>query len=102
FQTSYIPDTTIDGETRGFYAITFDITEIKESEIELAKVAHRLKLITDNLPAMISYIDAGRVFRFNNSAYEKWLGRPLAEITGHRVSELYDATTYQLIEPQID
>ncbi|MGH8106373.1 MAG: diguanylate cyclase domain-containing protein, partial [Arenimonas sp.] len=102
FQTTYIPDMAADGKVGGFYAITFDITEIKESQLELAEISNRLKLITDNMPAMISYIDAEKVFRFNNSAYEKWLDRPLESITGHRVSELYDAETYQLIEPYLD
>lgn len=102
FQTSFIPDLGSDGKIGGFYAITFDITQIKESQLGLAEISKRMKLITDNMPAMISYIDAEKVFRFNNSAYEKWLGRPLERITGHAISELYDAETYQFIEPYLD
>ncbi len=102
FQTTYIPDIAADERVTGFYAITFDITDIKQSQLELTEISNRLRLITDNMPALISYIDADRIFRFNNSAYEKWLDRPLESITGHRVSELYDAATYQLVEPYLD
>ena len=44
-----------------------------------------LRLITDNMPALISYIDRERRFRFNNATYSAWLGKPLDEITGRRV-----------------
>jgi diguanylate cyclase (GGDEF)-like protein/PAS domain S-box-containing protein len=101
FQTSYVPDVDASDEVTGFYAITFDITEVKQSQVALAGVSRRLKLITDNMPALISYIDAAGVFRFNNSAYEAWLGRPLATITGSHVSQVYDADTYRQIQPQI-
>lgn len=99
FQTSYVPDAGTDGTVRGFYAITFDITDVKETQLQLAEISNQLKLITDNMPALISYIDADGVFRFNNSAYEKWLGRPLSEITGHAVAEVYDAPTLAQIQP---
>lgn len=99
FQTSYVPDAGTDGTVRGFYAITFDITDVKESQLKLAEISNQLSLITDNMPALISYIDDDGVFRFNNSAYEKWLGRPLKEITGHPIAEVYDAATLAQIQP---
>jgi diguanylate cyclase (GGDEF)-like protein/PAS domain S-box-containing protein len=58
-----------------------------------------LRLIADNLPALISYIDADRVFRFNNIGYERWLGRPLSEITGLPVAEVYGEDAFAQIDP---
>ncbi len=102
FQTSYIPDIAADGRLVGFYAVTFDITKFKDAELELAALARRLQMITDHMPVLISYIDSKRSFRFNNAEYAVWLDRPLEQITGHRIDEVYDAETCALIEPYLD
>lgn len=101
-QGTYVPDRAPDGAVRGFYAMAFDVTARREAEMRLEASERRLRLITDNMPALISYIDADRVFRFNNSTYEAWLRRPLAEITGRPVAEVYDAATFALVAPWID
>lgn len=90
------------GRFAGFRGAVQDITERRYAEQALRASEHRLRLIADNLPALISYIDSQRVFRFNNSAYSEWIGRPLAEITGRLVADVYDERTYRLIEPHID
>ncbi|MGQ0799082.1 MAG: PAS domain-containing protein [Pseudomarimonas sp.] len=102
FQSNYVPDIDGNGNVRGFYAMTFDITPHKDAELRLAAGERRLRLITDNLPVLIAYIDTERTFRFNNSTYEKWLQRPLDEITGRRLSEVYSVDTYAEIEPFIE
>ena len=89
------------GVFEGYRGVVQDVTAQHNAEKALRFNEQRLRSITENIPAMISYIDSDGVFRFNNSAYEKWLRRPLADITGHHVSDLYDAETYQLIEPYI-
>jgi diguanylate cyclase (GGDEF)-like protein/PAS domain S-box-containing protein len=90
------------GKFAGFRGAVQDITEKKVAERALRDSEHRLRLVTDNTPALISYIDTQRIFRFNNSTYAQWLGRPLTEITGRPVADVYDATTYRMIEPHID
>ncbi len=102
FQSNYIPDIGGDGEVRGFYAMTFDITAHVDAQMRLAAGERRLRLITDNLPVLISYIDVERIFRFNNSTYEKWLQRPLDEITGRSVAEVYTPETFEEVEPYLD
>ncbi|MGH8029118.1 MAG: diguanylate cyclase domain-containing protein, partial [Arenimonas sp.] len=102
FQTSYIPDISASGRGVGFYAVTFDITKVKESELALAVAERRMRLITDNVPALIAYIDADRRFRFNNQVYSDWLRRPLDEITGQRVADVYDAETFAKISPHLE
>ena len=96
-----LPRFNATGIFEGYRGVVQDVTAQRDAEKALRFNEQRLRSITDNIPAMISYIDADGIFRFNNSAYEKWLDRPLADITGHPVSEIYDTETYQLIEPYI-
>ncbi len=81
-RTDYVPDFDAAGNVLGFYAFTNDVTERRASELRLAESEKRLVTITDNMPAMICYIDRTRCFRFANLAFEKWFKRPLAEIIG--------------------
>lgn len=69
---------------------------------EAARSEARLRLITDNVPALISRIGRDRRFRFNNKAYEHWLERPLHEITGERLDRIYTAEQYAQIAPHLD
>ena len=102
YRSIYVPDVGPDGGVRGFYAMMFDITDLTTGRMRLAASEARLRLITDNLPVFISYIDRERRFRFNNATYAQWLGRPLEEITGQLVEEVFDAQSYPLIRPNLD
>lgn len=59
----------------------------------------RLSLITDALPALISYVDSDRYYRFNNKAYRNWFGR---DATGRHIEEVLGAKAYQIIAPHVD
>ena len=55
---------------------------------EALKNENELRLITDQLPTLISYIDTeGRYIRVNRT-YERWLGKSAREIVGKRVSDV--------------
>jgi PAS domain-containing protein len=49
----------------------------------------QLWLITNAVPALISYIDADLRYRFNNRTYESWFGLPVAEISGRHVRDVW-------------
>jgi diguanylate cyclase (GGDEF)-like protein/PAS domain S-box-containing protein len=102
YRSVYVPDVGPDGGVRGFYAMIFDITDLKASKMRLADSEARLRLITDNLPVYISYIDRERRFRFNNAPYARFLGRPLEQITGERVEDVAAGQSYEQIRPSLD
>lgn len=88
FFVTYVPDVGDDGVVLGIYAFAHDITQRKEAELLLAESEKRLLLITDNLPAMVCYVDETRRFRFANRAFEGWFGRPLDQIIGQPFDRL--------------
>ncbi len=82
FFLSYVPDFDGDGSVKGVYSFAQDVTERKLAELKRIESEKRLVTITDNLPAMICYVDQAGTFGFANRAFEKWLSRPLDQIIG--------------------
>ncbi|PHR81091.1 MAG: hybrid sensor histidine kinase/response regulator [Colwellia sp.] len=64
-----------------------DITERHRYAESLKKSENWLRLITDNVPAMIAYVGADLKFQFTNQVYMDWYG--------HSVSELYKLEEHQ-------
>jgi PAS domain S-box-containing protein len=60
-----------------------------------------LALIIDNLPVLISYVDAEGRYRLNNRAYEQWFNRPRSEITGRLMSEVMGAEAWKKVAPRM-
>ncbi|MHC5753729.1 PAS domain-containing sensor histidine kinase [Nostoc sp.] len=75
---------------------------LQQSEAELRSREQELRLITDALPALISYVDANRCYQFINRTHEVWFSRNRDEILGKSVHELLGETVYQRVEPSIN
>jgi len=48
----------------------------------------RLRLITDNLPVLIAYVDRDRRFRFGNATFERWFGVAPERLVGMSIAQL--------------
>jgi diguanylate cyclase (GGDEF)-like protein/PAS domain S-box-containing protein len=99
FLHDLIPETEVDGTVTGFYSMVLDITARKAAELREQASQKLLRSVTDNLPALVCYIDADERFQFNNQPYEKWFGRPLAQITGQRVADLMSPADFAIHQP---
>ena len=75
---------------------------VRERTAELADSESRLRLITDSLPALISYVDASLIYRFNNKAYEEWFGRPTSEIIGRHIRDVVGVSAYERTLPRLN
>jgi diguanylate cyclase (GGDEF)-like protein/PAS domain S-box-containing protein len=62
----------------------------------------QLRQITDNMPAMISYLDAGHRFRFANRAHEEWLGIEAQSLIGHTPCRVEGQSGYAAIRQHIE
>ena len=95
FMAHLVPDRGDDGSTRGFYVMTFDVTDVRMAEVSRARSEQRLRQITDNLPVLISYVDSQQRLAFANATFKSWLGvetegmigRPMCEVVGTETFE---------------
>jgi diguanylate cyclase (GGDEF)-like protein/PAS domain S-box-containing protein len=62
---------------------------LQERATALQASRERLRQITDNIPAMISYLDIDQRFRFANRLYLDWLGTDPADLLGRSLREFY-------------
>ncbi|UXI69061.1 sensor domain-containing protein [Tahibacter amnicola] len=60
----------VDGEIAGFAGSVEDVTARQHAEQSLRRSEQRLRTITNALPAMVAYVDAGWRFVFANARYE--------------------------------
>jgi diguanylate cyclase (GGDEF)-like protein/PAS domain S-box-containing protein len=78
------------------------MAEREEAESGRAASERRLRLITDNLPVLISYIDRAHCFRFGNATYDKWFGVAPDQMVGMSVATLLGAQTAAEIHPHLE
>lgn len=74
----------------------------KKSETKLQQSEARLRLTTDALPALVSYVDNRQCYRFVNQAYEDWFAHPRTEIIGRSISQLLGEADYLKIKQYIE
>lgn len=95
----YLPDRGPDAHIRGVVVMGNDITERKQAEEAVRRSEEQLRLITDRLPAFVSYIDREGRYQFVNRTYETWYGLKTSELRGKRRRDFTTEETAQLAEP---
>src|SRR5215204_2718442 len=60
-----------------------------------------LRRVLDAIPAPVSYVDRGVRFRYNNRAYDAWIGRPHEELYGTLVREALGEKAYAEVLPHM-
>lgn len=62
----------------------------------------RIRLVTDALPVLISYVDAEQRYRYVNKTYEEWFGRSRAEVVGQRLVDVLGRPGYDAIRHHVE
>ena len=85
----------------GFVVTYTDITERSRNAAALRESERRLRLITDAMPALISYINSDRRYEFANKTFEEWFDRPSSEIEGLYMWQVLGDDEYRNHDPYI-
>ena len=71
-------------------------------EDALRQSEERMQIIADNIPALVSYIDADQRYHFCNRAYEDWLHMSRKLMVGRTVREVWGAERYAQFKPSME
>ena len=86
----------------GFVNTYTDITERHMYAESLRQNEQWIRLITDNVPALIAYLDKNLRYRFANKVYEEWFGIPNGELNGCSINQVYTPEQFKELEPYLE
>lgn len=93
--SDYIPDCGEHDEIAGFYVISHDITEQRQSERFLRDQRKQLRILTDAIPALVSYLGRDMRYKFVNAAYTHWFKMAPHEFVNMHMRDLVGEDLYQ-------
>jgi PAS domain S-box-containing protein len=82
------------GAPERMLGVNVDITERKQAEEALRRSEEQLELISDTVPALISYVNRDRKYVTCNEAYTKWFGLSRNDIVGKTMQEVVGAEAW--------
>jgi len=87
--------------TGGFVNTFTDITERYQHAEALSESERWIRLITDQVPALIAYLNADLIYEFTNKVYEQWYCWPHSAMLGQRLRDVHSAEHYKRLETYI-
>lgn len=90
------------GKAVSMLGVSFDITEIKQTEDLLRQSATQLALITDTAPVFIARCDRQERFRFVNTPYASRFGLTPEDCIGKRIPEVIGAEAHEQFRQYIE
>lgn len=79
-----------------------DVSERVRIEQELERQRQFLRTITDNVPALIAYLDRDERFRFANAMYRQMSAVDPVTVLGRTMREVRGDEYYAQVKPQVD
>ena len=93
-EVRYVPNRDEQGEVTGVYTLVTDRTEQRHARDRIEASERQLRAVTDNLPLLITYVDADERLRFMNATFNEWLGVDLAAAIGRPLADVVGADNY--------
>ena len=89
-------------ENNHWIGVFRDVSEWRQHEAVLRASEAHLRMITDAVPAFISYVDTEHRFQFVNAKYEEFFEKPRAELIGQHVRNIIGDETYRQAVPHFE
>jgi len=97
-----VPDAGSTGEVHGAFVLMNDIHGLKQAQEALRDSEAGMRLIMDNVPARVSYIDRDYRYRFLNRHNEEWLGENRKDLTGRAFVDVVGPERESQVGPLLD
>ena len=94
-----VPDSGPAGEVHGAFVLMNDIHGLKQAQEALRASEDELRLIMDNVPARVAYIDRDLRYRFVNGRNEAWLGESRKDLNGRKLEDVISPARLALLAP---
>jgi diguanylate cyclase (GGDEF)-like protein/PAS domain S-box-containing protein len=72
------------------------------AEAALRQSEERMRLVANNVPALISYVDRDQRYRFSNRTYDAWFGIAHQQMIGRTVAEVFGDEAYGRMRQDIE
>ncbi|MEP0923929.1 PAS domain S-box protein [Leptolyngbya sp. ST-U4] len=82
--------------------VAIDVSKRIQAEVALQQREAELRLITNSLPVLISFIDTEQRYRFINQTYEQWFRRRASEVCGKYIWEVMGEVAYESVRPYVE
>ena len=100
-RTEILPDRRADGTIAGCQILAFDAADYTATIDDARHAERRMRIILDQIPVTITYIDAEYRYQYINRAQELWLGRNFEDVVGRHVREVVGESVWADIEPNL-
>lgn len=96
---SGVPVFSPEQEFIGYRGTARDVTGSIEAQRKVTRSRDELRLIADNLPALVAVMDKDLRVVFANKTASDWYARPIADIIGKTVPEAVGEAASAIVEP---
>jgi diguanylate cyclase (GGDEF)-like protein/PAS domain S-box-containing protein len=96
-----VPYYDAQGAFAGYRGAVEDITDKSRAERQRLESEQRLRLVADNLPALVAYVDREERYQFSNAMFERVFGIDPASMIGRTMREVSGAAFYAEFAPHV-
>jgi diguanylate cyclase (GGDEF)-like protein/PAS domain S-box-containing protein len=97
-----IAERSADGRPLRIVGTHLDMTERKVAQQALEDSQRRLRLITDNLPALVAHVDREQRYRFLNGYIQRTHGTDIGTALGRTMREVRGEALYVQLQPHVE
>ena len=102
YQVDHVPDVDAEGSVHGIVTISQDVTALRQAKQALVASEKRMRMVADNLPALIAYLSADERYLFVNARCRQMFGLAPEQLVGRKVAELLTPEAYAQTAPHME